>query len=407
MPIKVLVVDDDEDKTVKVVNLLTDQAGIDGRSIHAVRTGVEARRELFEKVYDLVVIDVALPLRPGDAPDRRGGIKLLEEIVERGVYKLPEVVVGLTAFADLWEEYGGFFRSRLWTLDQYERSDTGWAERLTAKAKYLAARLEQKDDPPFGTDVCVIAALNTPELRALRELPWGWSRATSFDEVGFYHEGVFESGNRPRSVIAAAAPRMGMVAAAVLSTKMILKFRPRVLAMVGICAGVKGSCDFGDVLVADPSWDWQAGKHSPKGFSVAPDQIDIPTGIAERFKQLASQRRILFEIYEAFTGAKPPNVPNILVGPVTSGSAVLGNGQLIADIKKKQHGKLLGVEMELYGMYAAARDCPPPCPVAFGVKSVCDYADRSKSDEYQAYAAHVSARVFGAFCERYGMDLLP
>jgi nucleoside phosphorylase/CheY-like chemotaxis protein len=407
MPIKVLVVDDEEDKARRVVSLLSDQAGIASGSIHSVKTGVEARRELLDRVYDLVVIDIALPLRPGDSPDRRGGIKLLEEIVERGIYKLPEVVVGLTAFPDLWEEYGGFFRSRLWTLDHYERSDTGWAERLTAKARYLAARSDQRDDPPFKTDVCVIAALNTPELRALRELPWGWSPATSFDKVGFYYEGVFESGNRPRSVIAAAAPRMGMVAAAVLSTKMILKFRQRVLVMVGICAGVKGSCGFGDVLVADPSWDWQTGKHGPKGFSVAPDQIDIPTGIAERFRQLGSETRILFDIYDAFSGAKPQNMPNILVGPVPSGSAVLGNGKLLADIKKTQHGKLLGVEMELYGMYAAARDCPPPSPVAFGVKSVCDFADHAKSDEYQAYAAHVSARVFGAFCERYGVDLLP
>ncbi len=26
--------------------------------------------------------------------------------------------------------------------------------------------------------------------------------------------------------------------------------------MLGICAGVKGKTELGDVIVADPSWDW-------------------------------------------------------------------------------------------------------------------------------------------------------
>jgi nucleoside phosphorylase len=278
----------------------------------------------------------------------------------------------------------------------------GWAQRLTAKARYLLARSEQCAQLDYGTDVCVMAALHTPELSELLKLPWEWSDAMSFDQVGFYYEGLMRSGASSRSIVAAAAPRMGMVAASILSTKMIAKFRPRVLAMVGICGGVRGSCKIGDALVADPSWDWQMGKHDVKGFRVAPDHIGIATGVAERFKQLAADKKMLFDIHEDFPGTKPGDLPNILVGPVTCGSAVLGNSQLLNEIKASQHRKLLGVDMELYGMYTAVRDAPSPAPVAIGVKGVCDYADKVKGDDYQAYAAHVSARVFAAYLKSYG-----
>jgi len=406
MSIKVLVVEDDPGRAQRINQLLVDNAGVDATDITVVSTGVDARRALSDNAYELVVLDIALPLRPGDEPDRRGGIRLLEEIVEQGRYKLPEVVVGLTGFDDLWESCRGFFRSRLWLLEHYDPADGGWAERLIAKARYLAARSVQKNEPGYGSDVGLIAALHTPELQAVKALPWHWGEATTLDRVGFYHEGTFGSGGRSRSVIAAAAPRMGMVATAILTTKLILHFRPRILAMVGICAGVKSACDLGDVLVADPSWDWQTGKHGARDFRVAPDQIGIPTAVSERFKQLASDGTQMFQIHESYTGVKPKNIPRVFVGPVTCGSAVLGDAHLLREIREKQHRKLLGVEMELYGMYAAARDAGPPAPTTFGLKSVCDFADRAKNDGYQEYAAHVSARAFAAFCERYAADFL-
>jgi nucleoside phosphorylase len=36
---------------------------------------------------------------------------------------------------------------------------------------------------------------------------------------------------------------------------MIEASRPELLVMTGIAAGVRNSCEIGDVIVADPSWD--------------------------------------------------------------------------------------------------------------------------------------------------------
>jgi nucleoside phosphorylase len=402
MQVRVLVVDDDKEKIGRIVQLLAD-AGVNRANIEVAQTGADARRRLTSARYDLLILDIALPMRAEDKPDRRGGISLLEEIVERDIYKKPLSVVGLTGFEDLHEEFAGHFRTRLWTLDYCDRSESGWMDRLKAKARYILARAEQKDLVSYSTDLCVIAALHSPELKALRAIDWHWSSAQSFDEVGFYYEGRFESGGQSRSVVAAAAPRMGMVAAALLSLKMILKFRPRILTMVGICAGVKGNCVIGDVLIADPSWDWQMGKFVNGVLYIAPDQIDVPTAVGARFVQLAEDQQLWFDIHRSFEGAKPSNLPTVKVGPVPSGSAVLADLHSLSEIKL-QHRQLLGVEMELYGMYAAARDSSFPAPTTFGMKSVCDFGDKQKTDEYQSYAAYVSASALAAFCQRFGMD---
>ena len=395
---RIMVVEDDASKLSRIRDVLL-EAGASEREIDFAGTGVDARKLLAEVQFDLLILDIALPMRADDKPDRRGGIRLLEEIVAGSRLRLPLSVVGLTGFEDLYHEFGHQFHSRLWTLDRYDASDTGWLDRLRAKVSYVVARARQGGADTYQTDICVVTALRSPELTALRKLPWEWKEPQSLDEVGFYYEGAFTCGGRSCSVVAAAAPRMGMVASALLAYKMATKFRPQYLAMVGICAGVRGRCDIGDVLVADPAWDWQMGKHEEE-FSFAPHQIDMATQVREYFAQLSEKRDLLFSIHDSYTGAKPANVPRIRIGPVASGSAVLANAELVSQIQR-QHRHLLGIEMELYGVYSASRAVSAPSPVAFGLKSVADFADNTKSDQFQDYSAHVSAQTLAEFCSRY------
>jgi nucleoside phosphorylase len=73
----------------------------------------------------------------------------------------------------------------------------------------------------------------------------------------------------------------------------------------------------------------------------------------------------------------------------------------VVDEIKLQHRSLLGIEMEAYGLFAAAASAEFPRPTPIAIKSVCDFADEDKSDEFQAYAAYTSARALGGFFERY------
>lgn len=398
---KILVVDDDRTKLGSIVALLQ-ESGVARTDIDIAQTGIDARARLAERRYDLLVLDVALPNRAEEAPNRRGGIELLDEVAERDVFKRPANVVGLTAYEDLKTEFDVKFSSRLWTLDYYDGLDIGWQDRLRARVEYLIAASGQIELATYETDICIVTALSL-ELAEVRQIKWNWDKAEVLDGVGFFYRGSFSSGGRAFSVIAASAPRMGMVAAAVLSMKLITKFRPRLFVMVGICAGLEQNCGIGDVLLADPTWDWQMGKYTETVFQIAPDQIDIPTEVTERFKLLGEDRSFWFNVADRFSGDKPNRVPQLKIGPVSSGSAVLADVRLLDEIKK-QHRKLLGIEMELYGVYLAAKDCSPPRPITFGLKGVSDFAGADKNDRYQRFAAHMSINTLVAFCERFAVD---
>ena len=153
------------------------------------------------------------------------------------------------------------------------------------------------------------------------------------------------------------APRMGMVSTALRSAALIAILRPRLIAMCGICAGVKGKVNLGDVLLADPAWDFQSGKRvrdkKNSIFSISPHQLPAPTLLRTHVEQIRGDFAALTKISTDF-GSDFSGATRVVVGPVASGSAVIADGAVINEIKA-QHRDLIGLEMEIYGMYAELR----------------------------------------------------
>ena len=50
-----------------------------------------------------------------------------------------------------------------------------------------------------------------------------------------------------------------------------------------------------------------------------------------------------------------------------------------------------GLDMESYSVLYVAENSREPKPTGLVVKSICDYADSSKSDQYQKFAAYTSS----------------
>ncbi|ODV42454.1 hypothetical protein AWV79_27265 [Cupriavidus sp. UYMMa02A] len=180
--------------------------------------------------------------------------------------------------------------------------------------------------------------------------------------------------------------------------------------MPGICAGVQGKTAFGDIILADTSWNWQSGKHSVDElgahFAASPHPLDIPEFVRARGHALRNDRDFLSKIKQGFQGERAAEELNLRVGPVASGSAVLADEGVVKQIQVHDRG-LVGVEMEIYGMYAAAAYASYPRPTAFAMKSVCDFGTKVKDDKYQTYAAYTSAQVVKEYLERYLFELHP
>jgi nucleoside phosphorylase len=175
---------------------------------------------------------------------------------------------------------------------------------------------------------------------------------------------------------------------------MIAQFRPRLMAMVGICAGRFEKTGLGDVIVGDPCWDWGSGKiDSEKNvprFRPAPHHVELDTDICAEMKEICSDVELLARIKAQARGRKPRDELRVHFGPLASGAAVVANNTVF-DGLLDQHRNLLGIEMEAYGIVTACKGSGRPRPGAIVLKSVCDFADKDKDDDFQEYAAHTSA----------------
>jgi len=263
-------------------------------------------------------------------------------------------------------------------------------------ASLLPAKKESKLSgiKQYNFDLAIICALEDAEFESIKRLPVNWEKYTVPHDGTHYYTCFFDNGKKLLKVVAAASPQMGMPAASVLTMKLIQNFCPKYLVMTGIAAGVHKKTNFGDILVADPSWDYGSGKleiiDGVPAFFRDPQQLRLDTDIRSILKEISSDRTLLDEIKNGWQADPPEYSLKLHIGPVASGASVLAHPSAVEAIKKYNR-KLIGIDMETYGVLYAAANCPQPRPIAFSMKSVCDFADSEKNDNYQRYAAYTSS----------------
>jgi nucleoside phosphorylase/CheY-like chemotaxis protein len=405
--IRVLVVDDDPAKRAAMRECLSRWRGSVGLQIVEADAIIPAKLALTTTTFDVLFLDIALPLRTGDPTVRRkGGVELLAEVSETSLYRTPTHIAAVTAFPDIFEAIREQFAGMSIGVIKYDAASEDWMIRVGeildhADAAQIALA-RAAEEPSY--DVVVLTALAEPELSAVKNLEWSWRRVTFAGDPTIYHEGSATRSNGNMSVLAAACPRVGMPAAAALAAKVAALFRPKYLGLVGICAGAVGRTKLGDVVVADPTWDCGSGKwireSDDRRFLQAPHQLGMEPATREVARQMVTEQEFLNDAYENWTEPRPANVPRLLQGPMASAAAVLADGASMAEVVK-QHREVLAVEMEAYGIFAAAESSLEPRPLVFVFKSVVDFADGAKSDEFQEYGAYCSAICLQRFVERY------
>lgn len=383
-----LVVDDDPQKVVLVRSFLLDR-GVSIENVLTAEHAAGARVLLANGAVDVLLIDVLLPARKGAAPQGENSIELLRQIVEDGTSPAPRHILGMTASLEALAVFEHEFRSLVTQVLHVAPGFDDWREALNAFMMFLKRIEDARDTNDY--DICVLNALRTPELDAVHAtwpMQLGAERFLSRNLL--YRSGVVSLNGIDRRVVCMHLSQMGPIASAHAATALLEEFRPRVLLMTGICGGFADQVSIGDVVVAEKSWDWQAGKWSEEGtLATAPDQRD---GAAELVAEARGVEGMLMDLYESYQGPRPTSPPRLVVGPMVTGSSVVASID-IQKVFRNQHRKMAAVDMECYGMYYAALNHAGAPVRAVCVKSVSDLADRAKGDDHQRYCSHISALV--------------
>ena len=242
-------------------------------------------------------------------------------------------------------------------------------------------------DRDFKTDVALLS-VTTTEFHGVMHFH-SWKAKTFAGDDQIYDISAFERDGKQYSLVHAKIDEMGMTAAAATAMKVIYTFRPRYLIMVGIAAGIakKDIEDqmYGDVIVPDVVWNYSSGKF------VNPEMADITfgdLGFLPRSTSAFIPEEILPYLKKAVNS--PENPCHAHIGPMACGSTVVANKNLLDKQIYSQYRHTAGLDMESYAVVYTATHATTPKPIPIIVKSVCDFADSRKSDEYQRFAAYSS-----------------
>ena len=214
----------------------------------------------------------------------------------------------------------------------------------------------------YETDVALLS-VTTTEFRAVMHFH-DWRAKTFPDDDQIYDVATFERDGREHTLVHAKSGEMGMTAAA----------RSELEEQM-----------YGDVIVADSVWNYSAGKF------VSPDKAEIVYG-SIGFLPRSTTEKIPEEImpYLRKAAQSEENPCHVYIGPMACGSTVVASRELLEKQVYTQYRHTAGLDMESYAVVYAANHASDPRPAPIVIKSVCDFADSEKSDDYQRFAAYSS-----------------
>lgn len=405
--VDILIVEDNIDKLREIVKEVLSVDGITENNIYEALDVFSAKKILKEKKFTLLILDINLPKKKGEHPEKLSGLDVLGFINNNRRSIPPTYIVGMTAYDEVFNDAQEQFSSLIWKVIKFSFDNLEWRTHLNSTLKFLI----ENDIPPYKNDgkthhidVGVVCALEE-ELNAVLDLDLGWEKQEVKYDHSRYHKATIELEEQVICIVAVAAPNMGMTPSAVIAQKIISNFRPRMLVMTGICAGIRKKTDIGDILIADPCFEWGGGKwlsddSGSLTFKAAPYQWRIDESIRAALRDVASEPNLMNEIYSNYKGKRPCNKPKVMIEAMASGSSVLQSTKMLKDIIE-QHKNLIGVEMESYAVFTAAELAESPKPICVTLKSVCDFGDEEKTDGYHNYACYTSAQLFLHFIQRW------
>jgi CheY-like chemotaxis protein/nucleoside phosphorylase len=420
---KILIIDDDERKRDRIAHALA--SAIDPAVLQAATTYEEALQALQSRYFDLVILDLLLPGGGGE-PSETFSRSIIHQILSGSGMIPPMHIIGLTAYGEIAERERPFYDEHLFALETYSETGDDWASRLCAKIEYLrrsrdAAASYKANN--FDLDVFVLTARYANEYvparkvllpRVIADRHPLWKGEISFGMLRLRD-------GRELSAAVACVAEMGMAPTASVASQAISVFRPRLIGMVGMCCGFAvEDCSsprrIMDAIVVRDVACWEEGKYveladstsefrSRAKVRMVDDQIrDEVDGIVERASTTLEPTLARIAKSSAYRGIRDHfggrvrEAPEVKFSSIVSGSSVIADESVVRDIISR-HPAAVGLDMEIYGLYAAAERAQGLRPSVVGVKGVADFGEVRKDDKAQRAATTVASTVFKSLVE--------
>ena len=379
---KILILEDSPKKLKDVTDLLN--SDFVDLTIDSASNFYDFLRFIGKNQYDLIIADLVVTLRAGDAEASDLTKDIINETRHHDCKNYRTPVIALTGYLGKAEEKFTDLNRKDITVITYEPDSDQWRTSLRDKVRSTM--------PPVHFDFVIVCAL-TKEAEAFGAAGYPIDEPTVIAGISCRK---IQIGARRGVVV--TAPRMGLVSAAIVSTQAIDLFKPSLICMSGICAGVSGEAKIYEVVIPDISHQNDAGKWTPEGFELESYSVQLEHEVRLKIQNLIAQPEFLTAVQDGvhlsrdeFPEYSDKLQLRVLLAPSSSGNAVVADEDMAQQIKG-QRRKLHTFEMECYAVYEAARVSISQ-PKYFCAKAVVDDGTPKKGDHFHRVACLLSAKV--------------
>lgn len=374
---KVLLIEDTEEKSNNVIEFLIDKFSLNANDITLKKSLSEFVEALNSEKFDAIITDLMLPITSGGTPQDVSSD--ICSLLKRNALNKTAAPIALTGYESIALTRQSEFQGLGVALVQYDNTDDTWKNVIEASL----ARVRCKPT----CDFIIVCALESERAGFLQT-----NIVVSEHKKHYGFDAELVTLGKLQG-LCICLPNMGLVSASVITSRLIEVFEPKLICMTGICGGYKKNTELGQLLIADPCWEYQSGKVGKDNFQIAPYQVALSEDIRLSVKEILKDKDAIKKIFAGLDiGKHLPKTPKPKIAPFISGSAVIANGPRIEELAMSQHRKMAGLDMEVYGLYRAAK-LASYIPQFFACKTVVDLADEDKGDDLHEIGSVISARL--------------
>lgn len=267
--IKILILDDSDRKIDKIKQVLLEGCGLHEDDIEVANSVATGRMAITKDYFDLVLLDLVLPLFENEEPQEDGGLSFIRDIMSAdGRIKIPTQIIGLTEKENAYNKEKEEFQSLLFNVIHCKQSDVEWISQVKQAVNYsirCKESVESRLRSRYNYDIAVICALSE-EFKQMIEAFGGedkWQTIQIEEDIPFQFRStvITTANNHDVRVVAAMAGRPGVIPTSVLTTLMYTLFHVDSVFMTGFSAGFPSNkLKLGDILVASSIQDYASGK---------------------------------------------------------------------------------------------------------------------------------------------------
>jgi len=382
---KILLIEDTDSKRRAIVSYLRSK-GVHESDILMAKTMTDFAAQLNENV-GLFIIDFKLPSLD-DGRASQNGKAILEAIIKAG--RQDALLLAISSYPDDFPALREYYEAHGCILADFNNKK-GWQGTLD----HLLVQLNKSTKFDF-VFFCALQEERNPYVVHLS--PNG--RQTIRAGIDCFDVAI---GSKKGTIV--LLPHMGLVNASITAALCIDRFKPELVGMSGICGGFAKRAELGQLFVSGMAYEYQSGKWVSDGFLQEPYQVSTDHILLTELKRLVNEPGLIAQLETDFNGARPQHQQQPSIGVFTSGSAVIADVKIMAQVEKI-HRKVNALDMEVFGIHRAA-ELASQKPVCICVKTVVDLGNKAKGDKIHAYGSFISAkfllRAAREFFERGGI----